>query len=227
MSILNIIKRYLKMWCHFSTLIILLSINLAISCNNNNCDYKLFAFKEDDIRIRVIGGVILEHPLFTFEYPRCFELIDLNRMPDIAHYRSYVTDVTFLRRVEDKLFFEEFISVVVHRPGVWGDTDAKTYINNVINMYSSPPDYENFQLIQKTSINIDGLPAEYISFSYHTPTSEGTSYPPYDRVVRLVSFDYDGFLWKLRFDCYTESAEETELYFNHLIETFEFIEKEP
>ena len=92
-------------------------------------------------------------------------------------------------------------------------------------MYSSPPDYEDYQLLEKASINVDGQPVEYVSFSYHRPVREGSGAPPYDRVVRLVAFNYDGFLWKLSLQCYKESAEETKQYFEHFIETFQFLEK--
>jgi hypothetical protein len=219
---LKMINRYLLYLVLALLALILATTGFAVSCENGcKSGYKAFAFGEDDVRF-TIGGVILEHPLFTFEYPCSFGLVDINRFPDFV-YSSDVTAVDFTRYEEGNTFPEETIELRVHKPGIWGDTDAKTSVDNVIASDSGNPDYQNFQILERTVVNVDDIPAEYVTYSYHRPAKEGFGFSTQERVIRFVAFDYEGFLWKLKMNCFVESAEETEPYFDHLIETFDII----
>lgn len=204
-------------------LIPLLAVLMTIGCSNSarNCSYKEFALHKDDVRFR-LGGVILEHPLFTFEYPQCFDLIDLNVLPDIV-YDTRVTEVRFTRQGTGELKLlpvKSSIDVKVYKPGLYGDTDARAAIEKALSYYK---DDENFKVLERKSISIAGLSTEYVSFSISRLFRDSSLYT-HNRLVRLVTFDYRGFVWKIELVCFEEEIQETQAYFDHLIDTFKIFE---
>lgn len=215
--------RNTKRWYYILNAI-MIAVLMTMGCSNSarNCSYKEFAFHEDDVRFSVEGHVIHEHPLFTFEYPQCFNLIDLNALPDIV-YDTGVTDVSFIRRGTGELKLlpvETSISVIVEKPASWRDTDARAAIEKALSYYEAD---ENFKVLERESISVIGLSAEYVSFSTSMPYSN-PSIPTHNRLVRLVTFDYAGFVWKIELVCFEEEIQETQAYFDHLLETFRVLD---
>jgi hypothetical protein len=214
--------RNLKRWYYILNAI-MVAVLMTMGCSNSarNCSYKEFAFQKDDVRFR-LGGVILEHPLFTFEYPQCFNLIDPNTMPDIE-YDTRVTEVEFTRQGTGELKripVKSSISVRVYKPGLYGDTDAKTAIENELSGYEAD---ENFKGLERDSISVAGLSAEYVRFSISRLFRDRGS-PTHNRLVRLVAFDYAGFVWKIQLVCFEEEIQETQAYFDHLLDTFRILD---
>lgn len=214
--------RNTKRWYYILNAI-MIAVLMTTGCSNSahNCSYKEFAFHKDDVRFR-LGGVILEHPLFTFEYPQCFNLIDLNVLPDIV-YDARVTEVRFTRQGTGELKLLPVFSsidVKVYKPGLYGDTDARTAIEKELSYYEND---ENFKVLERKSISVAGLSAEYVSFSTSMPYSN-PSIPTHNRLVRLVAFDYAGFVWKIELACFEEEIQETQAYFDHLLDTFRILD---
>jgi hypothetical protein len=214
--------RNTKRWYYILNAI-MIAVLMTMGCSNSarNCNYKEFALHKDDVRFRLCG-VIIEHPIFTFEYPQCFNLIDLNGLPDIV-YDARVTEVSFTRRGTGELKLLPVISsisVKVYKPGLYGDTDARTAIEKELSYYEAD---ENFKVLERGSINVIGLSAEYVSFST-SRLFRDRSFPTHNRLVRLVSFDYAGFVWKIELVCFEEEIQETQAYFDHLLETFRVLD---
>jgi len=200
--------------------ILFASINIT-SCTFS--EYSMYTLNKDDIRFDM-GGVILEHPLFTFEYPKCFGLVDINKFPDIV-YNTNVTHIQFHRDLEGIAGPYESINIWIHKPGtwLWEDANAKEAIDNKIVSDRNNPYHQDFQIHERETLNIAEIPAEYVMYSYYRPEKEGRGYSPYSRTVRFVAFDYNNLIWKFQMDCFVESTEETEPYFQHIIVTFQFL----
>lgn len=218
---------------NLKVLVILLALLLLIalittSCGENSVsaspgDYAAFKFGGDDVRFKLRGTLLHEHPLFTFEYPSSFTY---NYNEDEILLNMRMTLVTFERQVQG--FSESFpktgLTVSVHEPGLWNDTNARTTIENTINYHSSEPD---FFVIERTSTSVAGSNAELLSYSFHQPVREvfgSTPIPEYNEIVKFVCFDYQELIWRICLNCVDEELPETEIYFQHVLDTFQIIE---
>ena len=157
-------------------------------------------------------------PSFTFEYPRSF--VQTNA-------RTIVTDLAFERDFSEERFLLELIAIQVRKPDYEEPSSADVLYNLISGNISEPASDSiqvgDIQLLEKNTVVIDGIPAEYVAYSFRWLRWFG---PPisYEAMFRRVSFEHAGFVWKLNLYCWAESDEETEKYFEHLIDTFEFLE---
>jgi hypothetical protein len=214
-------------------LVILISFLILIALITTSCgenavsanpgEYSVFNFSEDDVRLKLKGTLIHEHPLFTLEYPSSFMY---NYDEDEILLNMRITLVNFERQLEgfDKSFPKTNLSVSVHEPGLWNDTNSKTAIDNIIIYHSSD---QEFNIIERTSTCVAGFNAELLSYSYHQPVREvfgSTPIPEYNGVVKIVCFDYQELIWRVCLNCLDQEFPETEIYFQHTLDTFQIIE---
>ena len=193
----------------------------CIGCSNNNtsCEYTTFILEENNPRLSNEG-----HALFSFEYPQCFNEVPLS---DVWGFEG-ITDISFTREGTGRYKNGNFlrIGVTVHRAGMFGDTDANATIENVIFDVSTDENIEDLLILDRSSINIAGLTAEHIHYSFHNSRFQYAY--PYDNRVKLACFVYDGLLWKIEFiygpEYDEERQEEVEAWFDHLVETFEILD---
>jgi hypothetical protein len=216
-----VIHKYFKYY--FAVLVLFAMIALTIIGCKNISDYDAFSFKKDDIRF-IMGGVMLEHPLFTFEYPANFILEDLNKMHDLK-YDIRTTEVGFSRHGTDnsKYLDESVINIQVFKPeyvGLPGVIDAKTGIEYTINALNKSG---NFKIMERGQKVVAGLSGEYIDFiSYSNIGNLRT-----DREIRTVYFDYKYFIWWVEMMSPLEVAQKERPYFEHLLQTFKFLAPYP
>jgi len=215
------------LWILVSSLIIILLLMTASGCGTyiagSFAGYGVFKFQEDDIRLRMKGTLIHEHPLFTFQYPLSFTRVDDQ---DEILFNMRVTKIDFARQVPDTAdsFPKTTLSASVHEPGLWNDTDAKTTITNIITFHIHDPD---FKVLETSTVTIAGMQAEYLSYSFHSPAKEGFGYAPipeYDGMVKFACFDHDNLIWRVNLSCLSQESDETSLYFQHLLDTFQILE---
>lgn len=168
--------------------------------------YGVFKFSSDDIRFKLKGNLIHEHPLFTFEYPKSFTKINDD---DETLFNMRVTMVSFVRKHKgpNESPPDSSLSVSVHEPGLWSDTDAETTVNNIITYHTAT---QEFKILENHYINIAGMDAKYLSYSFHQSAREGFGYspiPPYNEVVKFTCFDYKGFIWRACLNCLEEETQ--------------------
>jgi hypothetical protein len=206
----------------------LISVLVFCGCTNTYAaqddSFTLFKFSNEDIRFKLKGTLIHEHPLFTFDYPSSF--IRVNTDDEIL-LNMRVTEVSFRRPVQgdSSNLPETFLSVNVQEPGLWSDSNAKTTIANIITYHVSD---DEFRILENTEIDISDIKGKYLEYSYHQPAKEGFGYSPipaHDSVVRFACFDYEGFVWRMYISCVAQESEQCEVYFQRLLGSFKILEK--
>jgi hypothetical protein len=206
-------------------LLFIMIINLISGCENQS-GYKTFSFKKNDIRF-IIGGVILEHPLFCFDYPQDFNFLDMNGLQDFK-YNPGDTQVDFSRHgsSNEKYLDESNISIEVFKPGYSGFPgviDAKTGIEYTINGMNARNVENSFRLLEHNSKEVAGIFAEFIDYLVFQNVGELNL----DHETRMVIFDYKGFIWEISIYSPIEQAQKEGHYFDHLLQTFKFLAQYP
>jgi hypothetical protein len=192
-------------------LILLLALLVVTLLGCNNAEYRTFTFEK---------GVNL-----TFEYP--------------SHYRrdliySYVEGksagrITFLDRLSSKVSIYGFIWVTIRDPsGVY--PYAKTAIEQIASgeydIYTSGPGELNRDILERSTIIINGIPAELIVYSHKVGFIERLPYESSKiiRINRTVYFDHNGLLWSIAIESDEDKAEQARADFEHLLQTFKILE---
>jgi hypothetical protein len=218
-------KRHFIIWLSAVFILIILAAVLS-SCGDsisaNTQGYGKFQFSPDDIRFKLKGTLIHEHPLFSFEYPLSFTLVD-NQDDILLNMR--ITTVAFehsARGVES--LPKTNLSISVHEPGIWSDISSSAAIINIINYHNSD---RNFTVIEKGSRTFGGKTANFIYYTYDQPAKEGFGYSPipaFKGAVQFASFDYEGYVWRACLNCLEEEIPETSSYFQHVLDSFQISE---
>jgi len=185
------------------TLILIASSVIMMSCSRNETT----GFKE----FVVSEGLAS----FSFEYPAfCYvPYVDRSREP---HYTEVKTGG-------------------VIQPGVGGDEHLFIRILQTGNSFENAEamlednlaraeEHQDFQLLERSSVNISGIQGEQIIYSYfgyhstwESEAETGTAYKAY--------FDYEGLIWRVVMlaDEYA-AAERARADFEHVLETFQVLD---
>jgi hypothetical protein len=186
--------------------------------------YKTFAFKDNDWRFDVPAAattlytpVILEHPLFTFEYPSSFSSRVTRGGPMVKD--PLITSVRFIRNEKGMVSREEIYVEVkqLNRTEYQEDTVAEEVVDNVIARDSASSNHDDLRILDRRTVTVNGIPAVSVAYTYLW-SSEG------DMVVMFAAFYHAGFIWQISQECYAENAEEAAVFFNHLLDTFQLLE---
>jgi len=215
-------------------IVVLLSGILVVSCagcsNPNNkisdittvTNYKTFQLKADDIRLRY-----MQYPLFSFEYPEIFRLVDLNLVYEEQHAITMVSGISEVDfTVQQTDLPEPILTIRVQEPGFGGMNDASRAFRVWTTNIGRPDNTENTTTSKKT---VYGIQADYLEiFGTMEEYDIGGHfiYPERQRSFRGVFFDYAGLVWIITMSWQYLGAEppEVEGYFEHVIQTFEILE---
>ncbi len=169
--------------------------------------YEIYEIKADDIRF-----LWLNHPLYSFEYPKDFVLIDLNKMTSLEGVDLIKSKVEFMYE-HSTLFIR--LSVIVDEPfpGYLGNAIDK--FNYLVSTQNSSDD-----IIIKKILIISGINAYYLEY-FKDPEKIGRK-----NSSRVALFDYAGLIWEINMTTYSPYPEPKEVqeYFDHVIETFKILE---
>jgi hypothetical protein len=160
------------------------------------------------------------HPTFTFNYHPSFQ-------PTLSYRNENVTVASFLRDYPREPYLPEAFQIEVLIPDASGNTGSLAFMyklitGNITDNISPDFQFGDVVILESGTIKIDGIAAEYVVYSYHwskfygNPISRGV-------ILRRASFSHAGYLWIFSMECYSENAEETEVYWNHLLDTFRFL----
>jgi hypothetical protein len=218
----------------FSLLIlsVVLTLCLSLSCNqvaptsghstalssittpnpDTDLKYQLFEIKADDRRL--IGT---NHPLYSFEYPKAFSLIDVNKLLDYP-MNNNASIVDFILDQENTNLPEQWLRIRVEPPVPKAYTNASEASQYWVNIESKTSD--NITTSTKTAT---GLQAIYLKSFYE----DQGSYRLHMTSFRMVTFDYAGFIWEIfltwNYPYHEIEPPEIEEYFNHIIGTFKIL----
>ena len=179
--------------------------------------YKKYEMNPDDTRL-----IYLNHPLFSFEYPEEFNLIDLNHMPD--HPRVYdISNIDFLIHQYPRPLPEIDLGIRIIEPGFAGYNDIDSVFEEWISTANS-----NGAVITTGEKTVSCLEAYYIETSGIMPDhiiAGHLIYPEHQQLFRGVVFDYQDLIWSISLTWpYSESTpHEIDAYFDRILETFEIL----
>jgi len=85
----------------------------------------------------------------------------------------------------------------------------------------------NFNLIEQSSITVDGVQGTQIIFTYYyaqLPLPQGGSGgPPVPTTVRDIYFTQNGLIWSMEIYSKSEAAQKNNEYYDHLLQTFKIL----
>jgi len=179
---------------------------IAVIMSSGCSGYKRFTLREGDAH-------------FSFHYPKDYK----NALTDIG---SGYTWVTFERLLPDEVQAVSWFTVTVDKAGTGrGEyTDAKDALEYDISIRSK---LDNYQLLERSPVSVAGVAGEQLIWSHFSfsPYIKGES-PKETKPMfsRHVYFDHGGLIWGISMTSIEKMAEETEQYFEHLLETFRILD---
>jgi hypothetical protein len=176
---------------------------------SSKIDYSTFEIQSHDIRF-----TYFKHPLYRFEYPSIFEIIN-NELVERDYNQTKV-----LFYVQEKILPKSRLRVVVQNPA---QEDLQYHnMDEKLEFFKLNSRYANSFVSNNTTIS--GIPAYYTEAFFNVPK---TSYEPeHQGSSRICFFDYAGLMWEISIDWHYQGDEQIEVkeYFSHVIETFKILE---
>jgi hypothetical protein len=212
---------------HSITLIVvyLLVSIFFLGCSNFNANlptttYKTYQIEPDDIRLQQ-----MTFPLFSFEYPDIFRLIDLNLIVQESGANTYRYGVSKVEFTIPRLDLPEpILSIGVQKVGIQDIYNANDSLSYWTSYEISLSETVN---ITTNKTSIQGIPAietEIFKTLGEFSISGHSVYPPRKSIFRGVFFEYNNMVWAiiLNWDYLNSEPPEVRQYFDHVIETFKF-----
>jgi hypothetical protein len=172
-------------------------------------NYKTFVLKSNDIYLRDF-----DHPLYSFEYPPDFSLVDENLSDFPSTYYDQTRVLFTIQRSDTP---KPQLSIIVQKPGKFGYHDAAEKFEYNRSRYLLPDN------ITTKRVNVFGISSYYLEvFSSHG----SPEYHLYQSSQRSCFFDYAGLVWEVTLDWFYHGNEPLEVqeYFDHIITTFKILE---
>jgi hypothetical protein len=188
--------------------------NTISATNIPDTKYISYKMETDDVRLKY-----LNHPLYSFEYPDYFHLLEVYQVPQLTASSKH-SDVLFTIHNTD--LPETMLWVRVQEPWIAYYTDA----NELLNYWVSEDGVVTKDITTK-EIGVSGIKAYYYKSFQVSPDKyklENTVFP-YNISHRFVFFDYSGYIWEINMFWFYQYSEppEVEEYFNHIVETFKIL----
>jgi hypothetical protein len=192
---------------------------ITVSPTTESCSYKIFTLSNDDIRFKLDGYIFQEHPLYSFEYPGCYDLV---KGPG-TDFGKRVTVTMFTRDGQGELKKITDKSMINVRVMDLGQLNPLATIDDLISRQTSD---QTFKVLERKSIEVNGIQAEYYAFRYTQAAVpfNYTTVPSYEVLVRFACMDYKGFRWEIVFNGFEEEDQETSIYYQHLLDTFKILD---
>lgn len=163
--------------------------------------YKLFILREG------VGH-------FSFEYPDDHEQGSLDIYSDI-------TFVTFHRSLTEDIYYDSTFSIIIFQAGKFNFPNANTALEYDILLNNKAT--KDFQILERSSINIGGVEAELLVNSCF-PEKEFGGFTTKIQKNRDIYFNHKGYIWDISMITMEEVAEVAQTYFDHMLETFKIID---
>ena len=87
--------------------------------------------------------------------------------------------------------------------------------------------FDQFEVIERSSVELDGVPGEQSTnrYIYYTdyPTTD-PNFARYPRIEKAIYLDYKGLIWSIQIYTYEEIAKEHSVYIDHFLDSFQFLD---
>lgn len=157
---------------------------------------------------------------FYFEYPNTYNQPFLDRA---SEPQSVLVTVAHPNGVSKAIDTE--ISVSADVPNTLFP-DSKSITQYRMSEFESGAFFPNFKLIQRSNINVGGIIAEHITYSYSFITGTyGDSTPSTETWVGDdVYLDSNGLIWQLRMHSDSTREDKAKDDFDHILDTFKILD---
>ena len=200
------IKRWRRCWLHTGLLLLLVALSIQSGCDSSG--YKTFTLEEG------IGH-------FTFEYPARYEVELVEERSDLGY-----TSVTLSgpgpnlkKGGMDYTFFDVFVDETNDY-----SPDAGVALQHTLALVSEWPDY---QFLEQSTVSVAGVEGQQVVYFYDRGVREYPEDPepePLPTIMRDVYFDHSGLIWLLAIRSNQAVAEDANVIFEHILETFKILD---
>lgn len=186
---------------------LVISFTFSGCAGEETAGYRKFIVKEDLVS-------------FSFEYPSSYQKPYLDRTIGPEHISlltGHWTNKNDIDIVDSSLHF-----MVGRSSSVLTDAKAVFEFISDINMRS-----QDYKVLERSSITITGIQCEQIIYSY---TQSPDVYHkvgrqnPIPKIAYEVYFDSEGIIWSICMSADMSRAEQTEIEFRHVLNTFKILE---
>jgi hypothetical protein len=188
--------------------VLVLNLPLFTGCNGGNAGYE---------KATVTKGAIT----FSFECPK--SLNDSNNSTQNTYiYKSIVLSETIDIRVDGRVHDKKLLSI---RMQDFTNTifDAKTEIDRSVYILTAGNfPVQQVKILERSNITISGISGEMLHFNAVFP--EIKEYDNHLISSRSLSFVYGGYIWVIDYDTYEELESEASVEFEHIVNSFKFLE---
>jgi hypothetical protein len=180
-------------------------------------EYKTFEIKAGDI-----GFAYFQPPIFKFEYPSIYKLIEKNSW-DMLENSGTITSVNFRFQNED--IPESVLGVFIRTPGHDPSPEHDQFhFKNAKEMYEWETINSNMPYLATIitgNMTVSGITAYYVEMHFDANMLEFE----HPCIVRQCIFDYAGLIWDIGINCFYLDEEPPIIkeYFEHFIDTFEIL----
>lgn len=196
-------------FCFIITVLITLLL-----CNGCTDEYKTYIVSKRDVELRH-SGIITEHPRFSIEYPSSFGFSGINALADVVWYSENFTEARFARNESSLSLSAQstlYVDVFKESPGVYDSVPLAT-LDSLLSHLPA-------QNIKEETKRVADIDAKYYQWDL-PPYDDDKAY--YKDLYYFVVFEYDGFTWAITMLTHKAIAEQTEAEFNHVVQSFKFI----
>jgi hypothetical protein len=184
-------------------IIILLAVASMFSCSSSG--YKRITENKEGIK-------------FSFEYPLSYQE---NKNPDNENDFSVI-----LSRYDDESESLEFrnintsFAVIIYEPSE-EEPDAKSFLDNKLLKLSKLPVYQEYKLLERSTIMVSGINSEFILFSGRALMS-GDYLDSKISYVRDIYLDYKKKIVNIGVICYPQVNDQVKEEFENILKSFKF-----
>ncbi len=154
---------------------------------------------------------------FSVEYPASYDIAKVEVRNDEEHIYTHVAFISpYLKK-------EQVYTTIHFQVDTKSDNfpNAEAMLEFLLSFHEK---WEDFKLLDRGSITVNGIQAQQIVYSY-------TSFPElvYHKdtkvsvTVREVYFDYGGLIWEISISSNTSTAEAANVHFEHILQTFKIL----
>ena len=188
-------------------LLIIISV-ISVSCTPCNDGYKQFSTEKG-----------IAH--FSFEYPCNWRITtaEIGRQFNDMKYTNITIKAPRLQ-LGDKSTLSTVLLISFTTPSD-KVPDASTLLEDRLSSWKKI--HKNFELLERSFVELDGVPGEQIKYSFRTATdiSTGGNEP---RINRDMFFNYNGLIIDISTSSHEEVVEEHAVYIQHLLDSFKFLD---
>jgi len=160
---------------------------------------------------------------FSFEYPRFHHVISTNGAFDGSPIAS-----VFIALIQIKAPQDEYIDISIRETSATFPS-YNVLLEHNLNVAQKGQGADEFKLLERTGIIIDGVAGEKIAYSYYRhpeavfKNNQFIKPAPIPAISFVSCFEKNGFIWEINVEAIANRSEKAKADFEHIISSFKFL----